>query len=492
MTRPSPPKRKTPPKRPQPAGHRPTPEDRGPTPIPEAYFDKSSRGYFIKMRDGTYLGVNESQLRARLNWMGFSKEGASGVGSEIDDLIHGQFIEQYVDYAGPLAGFDPGLYTINGKKVLVTSAPIYITPTYGNNQMIQCYILDLLGEKQAAIFHSWMKIARAEFLAKTLRRGQVMVITGERDHGKSFLCDKIVVPALGGRQSSPSQHMDGGTTFNADWFGSEVLNMDDPGSSDEYQKRRKFGDAIKQFVGTSTPRCHGKGKDALNLTPFWRMVVTVNSEYEDIQVLPPMKEAMLDKIIILKTIGCAIPVSTTSSEDFVKFGLDLQAAIPDYLGWLESFEVPEWLIKGDDGTDRAAGRFGMKAYQDPEIMHALRVFSPEEKLLSLIDEEILADSKVPVVMTAREIERALIEVQGAVGDEARRLLRSVGSCGKYLSRLDLAEPGRVQRLERSHGGNHSYRLIPVGCCPPPVTRNTRTGSVLRRPPPKRISAKGVA
>src|SRR5205807_7912722 len=111
---------------------------------------------------------------------------------------------------------------IDGSKIVVTRSPVFIEPTYGGNSFAKDYIEKLLGPSQAQYVHALLKTSYESLVKGDLRRAPVLVLVGERDHGKSLFVQSIIVPLLGGRQGRPQQFMNGLTTFNVDLMGSEV------------------------------------------------------------------------------------------------------------------------------------------------------------------------------------------------------------------------------------------------------------------------------
>lgn len=435
-----------------PAGHRPRALTERIERVPvktEVYYEEGTGVYYVKVPDGAFVRFNEGAVRSMFLIDGHSKETAKGMASEIDEMMNGLKKHTYIKWAGAVAGWWPGRATMDSQPVLVTNGPTVITATYGSNTIILDYIERLLGPEQAIVLYAWLKSSREEFLGKTLRKAQAMVLVGARDHGKSLMAS-LVKLMLGGRQADPTQYLKGITAFNAHLYGSEFLLMDDQGGGASYEERKSMGDGLKQFCGNDAIQCHGKGKTPITLNPFWRLMVLCNDGLENLQVLPPVNEDIADKLIILRTIGRAVDVRTAASGDYVAYKAALDAGISDFLGMLENWAMPAELM--DD-------RFGLKAYHDPWVLEALQTFSPQEKLLTLIDEEIMAGAKTDMVYTARDVERLLLDGQSNVRDEASKLLRGTGSTGKYLSRLTLSHPHRVKNATRTPGGGSARYVI---------------------------------
>ncbi len=402
--------------------------------VPEAYYDDGSMTFWLETPGKQhYARVHESVIKRDLKIRGFNSGEKNGLPSEIDERVQEIILTKLVKYAGPLAGFTTGLYQMMGLPILVSSNPIILEATHGENGFMYEYIERLLGDK-AIYFHAWVKMGREALLARNLRSGQAMIIVGEPDHGKSLL-GKMCADMLGGRVSDPTQFLIGETQFNAHLFGTELLFMDDPEIGDDYATRRRLSGGIKQIVAGAFPQCHGKGRTPITITPLWRLLIALNDEPETIQVLPPMDRGIKDKIIILETVARAITERTVTSTDYAAYEAKLRAAIPDYLGWLDRWVIPK---------EYCADRFSIKVYHSPRILGMLQEFSPETKLMHLILEEI--QSSEERTMTAREIEAELKQPGGSgVEHEARNLLRGTGSCGKYLVRMCNAYPKIIRK-----------------------------------------------
>jgi hypothetical protein len=328
--------------------------------LPKVWYEVGAGKHWLMNESGELRDGGTDMVKRRIKALnpGLTDPKRLGDLIELGDAYLDHVGEKHlVRFCGAVGGYPTGHYTMNGSQVLVTSSPTILAATYGDDYMMRDYIDRLLG-KRAFHFHAWIKLGREALLSKdrNFRNSQTMVIAGDIDHGKSFLA-KMVKFMFGGRQADPSQVLRGETTFNAHLFGAELLLWDDAGGKDDYATRRKSSDSLKQWVGNDEHECHPKGKTPFMLAPFWRILITVNDDRENLQVLPPIDRGIEDKIIILKTIGNAIDVSTVANDEHGTYRRKLIASIPDYLGWLErEFVIP---------PEQHHQRFGVKAWQDP-------------------------------------------------------------------------------------------------------------------------------
>jgi hypothetical protein len=206
---------------------------------------------------------------------------------------------------------------------------------------------------------------------------QTICIVGAKNHGKT-IDGQIDLRAIGGPDAkavNPAQSHNGDTSFNED-LSEEILHlMDDEGGRDDYAARRRFGEEIKKSVATIGKRVHGKGKKAITLDPFTRTVILLNDKLEDIRVLPPMEKGMKDKFILLKTIGSG--VNHNDGHTYQSRMDHYMNAVSDYVGWLETWEIPGELHDPDN-------RYGLISYHNQEVLDALTELSNETQLRELI------------------------------------------------------------------------------------------------------------
>jgi hypothetical protein len=240
---------------------------------------------------------------------------------------------------------------------------------------------------------AWLKIAFETLRDKSWRGGPAMALAGPRDCGKSLL-QNLFTLILGGRAAKPYKYMSGGTQFNADLFGAEHLAIEDEHSSTDIRARRALGSSIKQFTSNKAQYCHGKGRNALTLAPFWRVSISVNEEAENLMVLPPLsaseEDSIADKIILLKARKADL-MPTASTTEYEAFWDKLISELPAFLSHLVSWKIPEEIQHG---------RFGVKAWQHPELLTELDKHSPETQLLAIIEEVIFSGYRANLELKA--------------------------------------------------------------------------------------------
>ncbi len=292
-----------------------------------------------------------------------------------------------------LAGYPSGIYDIQGQRVLVRSSPSPIVPVEGEWGMVKALIdakLDLRTEDedghgidQTPYFHAWMKLSLDALWnggPGNFRPGQCLIFAGGRDVGKSRLQHQIITPLLGGRSADPGPYLFGRTDFNGDMIGSEHLMMEDPASSTLTKDRVYFGEMIKQMVVNDTQRLHKKREDAIVVTPFFRVSISVNDDPDKMRVLPLLSPDIKDKLHIFRVGNAPLPMAAESLEERAAFRARIASELPAYAWWLLNiFQVPEELRHA---------RMGVKHWHHPGLAMELFDDTPAAELLGIIDAAI--------------------------------------------------------------------------------------------------------
>jgi hypothetical protein len=235
------------------------------------------------------------------------------------------------------------------------------------------------------------------------------------------------------------------TAFNADLAGAEHLYIEDENASTDIRSRRAFGAAIKDFTVNSELSIHAKGRDAITLPTFKRLTLSVNSEPENLSILPPMDESLTDKIMLFE---CR-DGTRKLFEDRLRNLSVMRAELPAFLAAIERHRIRPKL---------ADHRFGVRAFHSPALLELLSDLSPETRLENLIDEILFANEKelVPWVGSAEQLEKVLRA--SAFNFAVDKLLSYSSACGVYLARLAGKNPDRYSSRKRS--GKTSWLVKP--------------------------------
>lgn len=405
--------------------------------------------YLVPDNRGVWIRASRSDAADYLTeHHGHGRKSADGELSPVDSELLRIRYEQNVDYADSLAGYGKGyLPDLNGKRVLVTVGPKITEPKEGDWSVVRQIIHGLLADAnhdQAVYFHGWLRDSYTCLVSKKWRPGQILGLVGPRNIGKSLL-QTIITAITGGRDTSPYMYFAGRTNFNGELFTAEHLKIEDEAASTDIRARRQLGNYLKQIAANRRHKLHDKYNRGIDLPVLWRCSITMNDEAENVLILPPMDESLVDKFILLKCSAFPLPMQTDTPEQEEVFWGVIQEQLPHYLHWLTTeFVLPE---------DLKSNRFSVKHFHHPDIIQALNELSPEEKLLQLIDtmaSEVFAGELRRWEGKAVELEALLTANDSKVQYEARRLLFTQARCGQYLARLAKRYPDRVQEAKRVH------------------------------------------
>lgn len=414
------------------------------------FFDVRDSSYWYHIRD-RFIKLGSRDIKLHLRVRGLSEvEWIDGL-RELDwPLWHAQEHKQ-IDYAGPLAGHRVGIFqSDSGRSLLVTEeAPgLWDDPPKRPKlpRWFIGFIKELLPDEQWLFFCHWLRVALESVREGDFRPGQVVVLAGPSQCGKSLL-QHIVSAVLGGRSASPFRYLMGDTQFNYDLAGAEHWPIEDPSSSTDIRTRRAFGARLKEATVNRDFPIHQKNKDATLLPLFRRLTLSVNDEPENLSVIPPLDASILDKIFLFK---CG---RATVGSDRKAIAQTIRAEVPLIRAWLlqRLGELPKEFH--DD-------RFGVAAWQHPDLLHELSDMSPEARLLALIDHVLFEQDKtadpVPFIAPMLELEKRLRS--SAFAFQVDKLLHYSTACGVYLARLAKSHPSRVSK--RGKDGATLWQINP--------------------------------
>jgi len=397
----------------------------------EMFYDVKTGKYPVRLGD-RYVPLSSGDVELHLRNVGISKENHDGVMNGLERAFFVTQTERSVDYSAPLAGHDLGAFrTSDGRRILVTSCPRLVEAKRGKWDWTRERFEELLGD-QFEHFIAWLKCAVESLERRDFKPGQILILAGKPNCGKSFL-QWCITQCFGGRCADPLLWLRGGTTFNGSLSEAEHWAIEDPGSATRGNVRRDFGDAIKRAVINREVFVHPKGGKGITVQLWRRLTMSVNEEVENISALPPLDDSMKDKVMMFK---CGV---ATLSEDALLNQKRFRDELPALLYFCKQFNIPKAL---------RCPRMGIVSFHHHELVEALTVLSPEQHLIELIDEVIFANGSIcPFVGSAERLKQELMRSEFRLTVE--KLLYYSSACGVYLERLSKRNPERVSssRLE---------------------------------------------
>ena len=389
-----------------------------PTP-PQVFYD-GSRYYLDNQKE--YIPINEASTKRHLRKFGMERD-------EIEQALCNIQTENFIVFAGPLAGKNRGIHETNGQKILAINSPKIIQSKKGDFPNLKAVIEGLLGPDsiQVPIFYGWVKVARAGLLSGERSPGQVLALSGKAGCGKSLLID-LLERLMGGRRANPYKFFTGRTGFNADLAGAELLAVDDDAGSTDIRARKALGAAIKANLFAGAVSIEGKHKTAFSFKPFWRMVMALNDEPEELLLLPPINDNdIADKITLFKCQHFDFPQGIETEAEKAAFFNRMISEMPGFLHFLEQWKIPKELKER---------RCGVIHYHEPSLMESLGSLAPEAALRGLIDQaNDYGSLPLPWDGTAAELKAILYSCEITRRDSDRLLGSWLPSTGTYLGKL---------------------------------------------------------
>jgi hypothetical protein len=407
------------------------------------FYDSGSGCYFAQNAYGEYLRYPKEELQLLLRRNGYHTLGKHADGLNYLESERLRILqENSVHFAGPLGGYQPGLYEIHTCRVLVTRGPKLLQPVDGRWDNFKAF-LSMLLDDQARYFCAWMKVAyKAIDTGLPWHVGQLLAVAGPPGSGKSVL-QSFITPMLGGRVSSPFDYISSATNFNAEIFGAEHGLIGDVNHEQTHKARRMLGAAIKNLVAEPVQKIHAKGKTGITLTPFLRVSLSLNDNPDSLTILPSFDSDVVGKIILLRARATDWKKLTARFANWHAWFAKVESELPAFLYHLRRWQIPESI------TD---SRWGVVSFHDQELVDKLQRISIDQELLDTIDLYIFEDvERESWFGTSSQLMKQLREKVGPV--VADKIAGSSARCGQLLSVLAGKYPERVTMRK---GGKNVY------------------------------------
>lgn len=399
------------------------------------YHGHKCRYMFLPTPNSSFIALNEVGVIRILK----IKISELSRDSGLDEKTYRRFVDECVCslittiqsrncvfFTGAVAGYDLGrVVPEKGYPILVVASPNRIRAEEGDCSTILGLIERMFGgdgegRVQVSYLLSYLRNSVKEFDAGTNNPGHCLVLYGPAGTGKTFVLDKIIVKLLGGRKGQAFRFISGGTGFNADLLQSEVLAVDDEFNGDA-KNAGKLEANIKQITATRTHRIEAKGVDAAYLSPFWRLVLCVNDTPRGMSVLPLVDESIADKVAFLR-VNNQVPFPEDPDEKRAIIEA-IERELPAFKNFILNYN--------DDSLPRDA-RYGIRAYQNPEVLELLGR-NDYERFLGLLRAAISGhalNSPRSFQGTAAEIQLAVTSaLEPAQQSALRNILNSRGGDG---------------------------------------------------------------
>jgi len=405
----------------------------------DVLFCGHDRQYYFMRKGGDYVGTNERDISRRLARLGFNPYKDTKMGqtlSEIEEKLMDIIEDQRVDYAFPVAGHPVGVLTQGNERILITKELPAIEPKEGDWDVLRAFLEGLFNTPdgscdQIEYVYSWLSRAMAGLLHMQPNSGQAFIIAGDPDCGKT-LVSKLLRMLFGGRVGKPYEYLTGQTRFNDELFATSLQMVDDEADKTDIRSRRHFVSGIKRFVGADGSRGEAKGGITFEVQPHWRIVIVCNFEEDNLRVLPPLDNDVIDKLILLRGYRAEkFPMPVGTVEEQKEFLETLISQLPAFMHFL----MNEWKIPEALRFDR----FGVRSYLNMDIVHRMDQITPWFELMLSMENEVLRGDYI-WVGTATDLYGLLRNHSSLTVREKERY--TVKGIGKHLTKVSGKFPDR--------------------------------------------------
>jgi len=404
---------------------------------PEYRFD-AGRGLFWKqVSQEEWIELREAAMRRELMKGGLSHKinPAMGSISPLDDRLRDIEQGRRVHEARCIAGWPAGVHEMGGDFVLVPRSMRLLTRKEGEWKLVCAIIEGLLdGDEhydaggnapvqvsrcdQRDRWLAWMQHWAQSLYAGKPTNGLALCLAGDPNCGKTRLSE-IEKEITGGKVGKPYDWMIGREDFNKELFEASLQLIDDENANTNIEARRELAAKMKKVTANVDLKMRGMHRDGYNVQPCWRLHFNVNLEEGALLVMPPLTGDVVGKILMLKAytrppvpadadglnaymarypalaawwdyaieaglmtaadrVRCwPMPMPADTFTEQARFWKQVREELPAFVFWLtEKYQPPSQV---------AGGRFGVQAWQHPEIVEALQQFAPHVQLWRLLE-----------------------------------------------------------------------------------------------------------
>lgn len=141
--------------------------------------------------------------------------------------------------------------------------------------------------------------------------------------------------------------------FNTNLVAAPSWTIDDAVAQTDYKTREGYSQMIKMITANEGIVMRGMHREGFRAPWFGRLTVTMNDDPDSLKMLPMTDLSIKDKILVIRALATKFSAKDWASDELIL------AELPYFAAYLRDVE-PNPEIWG--------GRFGIKAYQDPELI----------------------------------------------------------------------------------------------------------------------------
>jgi hypothetical protein len=284
-------------------------------------------------------------------------------GEETDKIIVRIRKEAQIYQAINVAGYKSGIHRDKfDNPYLVTRSHKMVSPVQGDWSIIREIIDSMFGAEQSPYIHGWLQWAYLSFEECTLAPGQLLVLVGPNNCGKTLFQEKVISRMLGSNSVKCLRYLMGTTEFNEELISNAHWVLSDSISELDWRERKTFTENSKEILVNSEQRLRALYANALTVDMCPRISCSINPN--SIAALPIFEEGMSDKMILIKANKSSILPDDKLPR--LEFEARIKEALPGYAYYLRNeYEVP------DDIKEAGNTRFGIRTYHHAEILEMI-------------------------------------------------------------------------------------------------------------------------
>lgn len=349
------------------------------------------RTFWVRNEHGVWIDVSKEDFRQRLQCRGHSASKARGATYSAVDKIEVTVKEtRRVARALPFLYYPKDIIWYEGQQYLNISRATPLEPVPVKNcdtdiglweagpkyyPFIHQLTMSMFAPNLAAVKESppedpdkaiseeiiqterllaYIQHAYVNAIRGTPRGGHCLIIAGPVGKGKTLYVRRIFAPLLGG-YSEAAGHLVDGSHWTDEMVSNPVMCIDDSLGAADHKEGLKFSARIKKYVANGTMVFEQKYMRSGKVPWPGRIVITCNLDAESMRIIPQSDISMRDKIILLK---CTPSTIVFPTNDVVESTIARE--LPYFARFLMEWKTPESAISAEK-------RFGVKAYQHPEL-----------------------------------------------------------------------------------------------------------------------------
>lgn len=336
--------------------------------------------YWRQNEENYWKARNKDDTIMWLKGQGVSAQALKGLASDAEKVLLTAQNVREVKGAAPLVHDSREVVVINGEKYLNISAIKILQPaeaaTPADFPWLHSFIENIWAaprESQRDHFLAWLQHYYGSALAGRPQQGQAVIIAGDASVGKTFFNHHVIGKLMGGH-SDATDYLMGRTNFNKQDSEVALWAIDDTRGASSWENKAAFSSAIKKHVANPQVRCEGKNQNAFTIPWKGRIVLTCNTDEESMEIIPPLNNTILDKIMLFYW-------SLWRAEFKPNGGSEIQIAgeLPFFARWLLDWKPPAYVLNANP-------RYRVNAFHHPRMLLHAHDSSPAARLAELLDE----------------------------------------------------------------------------------------------------------